>query len=31
MFNARLLDLPKPHQNTLWLEFNHIERQVYDM
>lgn len=31
MFNARLLDLPTPSTNTLWLEFNDIERAVYEI
>ncbi|KAK5165240.1 uncharacterized protein LTR77_009338 [Saxophila tyrrhenica] len=31
MFEARLLDLPTPSQRTVWLEFNDIERQVYDV
>jgi SNF2 family DNA or RNA helicase len=31
LFNARLLDLPTPHQHTIWLEFNDVERQVYDI
>ena len=31
LFNARLLDLPKPHQSTLTLEFNDVERQIYEI
>ncbi|GAB7362217.1 hypothetical protein MBLNU230_g2242t1 [Neophaeotheca triangularis] len=31
LFNARLLDLPKPTQHNVWLEFNAIERTIYDI
>ncbi|KAK3684392.1 hypothetical protein LTR37_020327 [Vermiconidia calcicola] len=31
LFNARLLDLPTPRQHTLWLEFNEVERQIYEI
>lgn len=31
LFNARLLDLPTPHEHTLWLEFNEVERQIYEI
>lgn len=30
LFNARLLVLPAPNQGTTWLEFNEIERAVYE-
>jgi len=30
-FNARLLDLPQPKQTILWLDFNEIERNVYEI
>ena len=30
-FNARLIDLPKPTKKVMWLEFNEIERSVYDI
>ncbi|KAK3112221.1 hypothetical protein LTR53_011737 [Teratosphaeriaceae sp. CCFEE 6253] len=31
LFNARLLDLPTPSAHTLWLEFNEVERQIYNI
>ena len=31
LFNARLLDLPEPKENVVWLEFNEIERNVYEI
>lgn len=31
LFQARLLDLPPPSEHTLWLEFNEVERQVYEI
>lgn len=31
LFNARLLDLPQPKEHTLWLEFNEVERQIYEI
>ena len=31
LFNARLLDLPKPEEHTVWIEFTEIERQVYEI
>nr|POE51910.1 calcium-binding mitochondrial carrier sal1 [Quercus suber] len=31
LFNARLLDLPTPKQNTVWLDFNNVERQIYQI
>ncbi|KAH9827589.1 SNF2 family N-terminal domain [Teratosphaeria destructans] len=31
LFNARLLDLPQPTEHTVWLEFNAIERQIYEI
>jgi len=31
LFGARLLDLPKPRQVTLYLEFNVVERQIYEV
>lgn len=30
-FNARLLDLPQPKETVIWLHFNEIERNVYDI
>jgi SNF2 family DNA or RNA helicase len=30
-FNARLIDLPTPKKTTIWLDFNEIERSVYDI
>jgi SNF2 family DNA or RNA helicase len=30
-FNARLLDLPQPRETVIWLDFNEIERNVYDI
>ncbi|KAK8219371.1 hypothetical protein M8818_001106 [Zalaria obscura] len=31
LFNARLLDLPKPSHLTVWVEFNDIERNIYEI
>lgn len=31
LFNARLLVLPPPSEDTRWLEFNEIERAVYEI
>lgn len=31
MFGAKLLDIPKPHQKTVNLEFSPIERQIYEI
>ena len=31
LFNARLLDLPQPKETILWLEFNEVERNVYEI
>lgn len=31
LFDARLLDLPTPQEHTLWLEFNEVERQIYEI
>lgn len=31
MFGAKLLDIPKPHQKTVRLEFSPIERQIYEI
>ncbi|KAJ9628043.1 hypothetical protein H2203_003265 [Taxawa tesnikishii (nom. ined.)] len=31
LFNARLLDLPKPQQLTIYLEFNDVERNIYEI
>lgn len=31
LFNARLLDLPTPSEHTIWLEFNDVERQIYEI
>ncbi|KAK5732662.1 hypothetical protein LTR17_010343 [Elasticomyces elasticus] len=31
LFNARLLDLPPPKEHTVWLEFNGVERQIYEI
>lgn len=31
MFNAKLVDLPKPTEHTVWLEFNKIEKMVYSI
>ena len=30
-FNARLIDLPAPKKTVMWLDFNEIERNVYDI
>jgi SNF2 family DNA or RNA helicase len=30
-FNARLLDLPTPNRKVMWLDFNDIERSVYEI
>ncbi|KAK0316053.1 hypothetical protein LTR82_012346 [Friedmanniomyces endolithicus] len=30
LFGARLLELPQPEQRTFWVEFNTVERQIYD-
>lgn len=29
MFEAKLLDLPRPHEHTHWVQFNDIERKIY--
>ncbi|TKA83177.1 hypothetical protein B0A55_00717 [Friedmanniomyces simplex] len=31
LFNARLLDLPTPTEQTFWVEFNDVERQIYEI
>ncbi|KAK5748859.1 hypothetical protein LTS12_021097 [Elasticomyces elasticus] len=31
LFNARLLDLPAPKEHTFWVEFNDVERQIYEI
>lgn len=31
LFNSKLLVLPNPQQDTTWLEFNDIERSIYDI
>jgi SNF2 family DNA or RNA helicase len=31
LFNARLLDLPQPKEMIVWLEFNEIERNIYEI
>lgn len=31
LFDAKLLTLPKPHQDIQWVEFNSVERAVYDI
>ncbi|KAK5741929.1 hypothetical protein LTR17_003677 [Elasticomyces elasticus] len=31
LFNARLLDLPTPKEHTFWVEFNDVERQIYEI
>lgn len=31
LFNARLLDLPTPQELVLWLDFNEVERNVYEI
>lgn len=31
LFNARLLDLPTPEEHTVWLEFDSVERQIYEI
>ncbi|KAF2772880.1 P-loop containing nucleoside triphosphate hydrolase protein [Teratosphaeria nubilosa] len=31
LFQARLLDLPQPSEQTVYLEFNAIERQIYEI
>lgn len=31
MFGARLLDLPTPKQNVIYLEFNAVERTIYEI
>lgn len=31
MFGAPLLKLPKPSEHTHWVEFNEVERQVYEV
>lgn len=31
LFNSKLLVLPKPQHDTTWLEFNDIERSIYDI
>lgn len=31
LFGAKLLNLPKPHETTVRLEFNSIERSVYEV
>lgn len=31
LFSSKLLVLPTPSQETLWLEFNDIERSIYDI
>lgn len=31
LFGAKLLELPKPHEKDLYLEFSEIERQVYEI
>lgn len=31
LFGAKLLDLPKPHQKTVTLEFSSTERQIYEI
>ncbi|KAK0864308.1 hypothetical protein LTR87_015838 [Friedmanniomyces endolithicus] len=31
LFGARLLELPQPEQQTFWVEFNTVERQIYDI
>ncbi|KAK5730743.1 hypothetical protein LTR15_000681 [Elasticomyces elasticus] len=31
LFNARLLDLPAPKEHTFWVEFNDVERQIYEL
>jgi SNF2 family DNA or RNA helicase len=30
-FNARLIDLPTPKKTVMWLDFNEIERNVYEI
>ena len=30
-FNARLIDLPTPKKHVMWLDFNEIERNVYEI
>ena len=31
MFNAKLVDLPPPSETTVWLEFNEIEKRIYEI
>lgn len=31
VFDAKLVDLPKPTEHTVWLDFNKIEKCVYDI
>lgn len=31
LFGTKLLDLPKPSQTTMYLEFSEIERQIYEI
>ncbi|KAK6392827.1 hypothetical protein LTR65_002908 [Meristemomyces frigidus] len=31
LFDARLLDLPTPAEVTIWLQFNEVERSVYEI
>ncbi|KAK4619062.1 DNA repair protein RAD5 [Fulvia fulva] len=31
LFKARLLDLPTPQEHTMWLEFNQVERSIYEI
>ncbi|EME40686.1 hypothetical protein DOTSEDRAFT_177817 [Dothistroma septosporum NZE10] len=31
LFKARLLDLPTPTERTMWLEFNQVERSIYEI
>lgn len=31
MFDAKLVDLPPPSETTIWLEFNEIERSIYEI
>lgn len=31
LFGCRILDLPRPSEHTMWLEFNDVERQIYEI